>query len=291
MGEAAALVAAFTWSATSVAMTSLSARVSPTAISTVRLLAAALAVPLVLVFFGDVGELRDAPASAVIAMVGSGLLAYAAGDTLYIVALARLGIQRAFTVTMTGFIVLTVAGGIVLLDERFVWYQAVGAALVGAGIILIVRSRTEGQAGGRASAIGLAMVGGVAIMWSAATLWLADARNDLGAIEASAIRTPASAVGMLAFSLAFARPSLAAAVTDRGTLAALTVLGLVGTLFGSLLYVYAIGEAGAGRTSILNATSPLLALPLSIAFLKEKVTRRTLTGTVIAVLGIILVVL
>ncbi|MFN0094162.1 MAG: DMT family transporter [Dehalococcoidia bacterium] len=291
MGEAAALIAAFSWSASSVAMTSLAARVSPAAISTIRLLIASLAMPVILVAAGQTGDLADAPASAVWAMVGSGILAYAIGDTLYIAALARLGIQRAFTVTMTLFILLSVAGGILLLDERFRWYQVIGALLVGSGILFIVRSRTgASSAAPRLDRVGFLMVAGVGVTWAAATLWLADARAGLGAIPASAIRTPAGAVGMLAFMLVFQPADLKAAVTNRGVVVALASLGMLSTVFGSLLYVYAIGEAGAGRTTVLNATSPLLALPLSVIFLKERVTRRTIAGTALAVGGIVLVV-
>ncbi len=291
MGEAAALIAAFTWSATSVAMASLSARVTPAAISTVRLIIASLAIPVLLLLSGQTGDLAEAPASAVLAMIGSGILAYAIGDTLYIMALARLGVQRAFTITMTLFILLTIGGGILLLDEEVHWYQGAGAALVAAGILLIVRSRTGAQAAGGLDRTAYLMVVGVGVTWAAATLWLADARGDLGAIPASAIRTPAGAIGMVVFMAAFGRADLKAAVTHRPTLVALTVLGLVGTLFGSLLYVYAIGEAGAARTTILNASSPMLALPLSVLFLKEKVSRRTIGGTALSVAGIVLVIL
>jgi uncharacterized membrane protein len=42
---------------------------------------------------------------------------------------------------------------------------------------------------------------------------------------------------------------------------------------------------------VLSATSPLLAMPLSIIFLKERFTQRIGIGTVFCVAGIVLVVL
>jgi drug/metabolite transporter (DMT)-like permease len=68
----------------------------------------------------------------------------------------------------------------------------------------------------------------------------------------------------------------------------LAFAGVAGTGFGSLLYIYAIQEAGAGRTAVLSALSPLFALPLSAIFLKEPITRWVAVGTVIAVAGILL---
>jgi len=67
-------------------------------------------------------------------------------------------------------------------------------------------------------------------------------------------------------------------------------IGITGTLFGSLLYVYAVGEAGAARTSILNACAPLMAVPLSVLVLKERFTRLIGLGTLICVAGVVLVV-
>ena len=291
MGEAAALIAAFMWSATSVAMASLGLRVTPVAMSTLRLTVATLVLPLVLWVSGEGGEVLDADRMQVAALVGSGLLAYAVGDTIYIACLNKLGVQRAFTITMALFIALTVAGGVVLLDEELRWLQAVGAVLIAAGIFVLVRSRA-GPADGRrrADTIGYALVIVVGVFWAAATLWLAGGRGDMGSVSASAIRTPAGAGAMLGFALITAPRDLASPFRDRRLLLAVAAIGLVSTLFGSLLYVYAVGEAGASTTTILSATSPLLALPLAVIVLKEPFTRMAGLGTVICVAGIVCVV-
>ena len=129
------------------------------------------------------------------------------------------------------------------------------------------------------------------MFWAAATLWLAGQRGDLGSVAASAIRTPAGTAGMLAFALATAPRDLVVPFRTFNHIAAITVIGVVSTLFGSLLYVYAVGEAGAARTTILNAASPMMALPLSIIFLKEPFTRAVAIGTGVCVAGVVLVVL
>ena len=67
--------------------------------------------------------------------------------------------------------------------------------------------------------------------------------------------------------------------------------GVIGTGFGSLMYVYAVVHAGAARTAVLSATSPLLALPLSMIFLGERFTTRIGAGTALCVAGIVLVVI
>ena len=312
MGELAALLAAFTWSATSVALTSLSARTSPVVLSGLRLGFGALAMPPILWASGESSTIADAPLSTVAQVVASGALGYGLGDTLYILALNRLGMQRTFPVSMALYIGLTVVFGVLALDEPFSWGLPAGALLIGAGISLIVipaatpdrvpppavaapdpapvvvRSAPAYAPPGPA---GYALLGGVGITWAAATLWLAAASGDLGAIAAGTIRTPAGAVALLGFALAFQRPALAAPLRDPRRLGAIALAGFVGTTIGSLLYVYAVVTAGAARTAILSSTSPLLALPLSIAFLGERLTRRILAGTLLCVAGIVLVVL
>ncbi|MCC7366223.1 MAG: DMT family transporter [Dehalococcoidia bacterium] len=309
MGEAAALVAALTWSGTSVAMASIAVRTSPIVLSAIKLAAGSILLFVALVLLGDAGELTDATMSSVIAMLGSGLVAYALGDTIYIYTLGMLGVQRAFTVSMTLFISLTVLGGVVLLDEPFGPIQVVGTLLVGAGIWVIVRARAVTAAPGPApeSEIpmdrglvarlrsdqvvrGYAIIVVVGILWTIATLWLAHGRGDLGSVAAASLRTPAGAAGLVVFAVATMPRELIEPFSDRRRLAAIVALGVVGTAFGSLAYVYSIGEAGAARATILSSVSPLMALPLSVIFLKERLTGAMLLGTVICVIGIILVV-
>lgn len=309
MGELAALLAALTWSATSVALTSLSARTSPVVLSGLRLGFGALAMPFILLASGETGTIAQAPAATIIQVVASGALGYGLGDTLYIAALNRLGMQRTFPVSMALYIGLTVVFGVLLLGEPFTWGLPIGALLIGAGTWFIIAPAPPNEpapppspdAGPVALAppvrlpppglAGYALLGGVGVTWAAATLWLAAASGDLGAIAAGTIRTPAGAVALLGFAFAFQRPALLAPFRNRAHLGAIAAAGLVGTTIGSLLYVYAVVTAGAARTAILSSTSPLLALPLSIVFLGERLTRRILAGTLLCVAGIVLVVL
>jgi drug/metabolite transporter (DMT)-like permease len=64
---------------------------------------------------------------------------------------------------------------------------------------------------------------------------------------------------------------------------------LAGTGLGSLFFILAIQLAGAGRTAVLTSTAPLLALPFSMLWLRERPTRWTLAGTLLTTVGIGLV--
>lgn len=296
MGEAAALLAALTWSATSVAMTHIGARTSPIVLSGLRLLTGSILLALAVLVFGQQGEVTSASAVTILSMVGSGTLGFGVGDTVYIRALGELGVQRAVPVATTLFIALSVAGSVLLLDEPFGWLMAAGTVLIAAGIFLIVVSRPAAPPAS-VSAVrerhplgGYALVAVVGCCWAGATIWFAAGREELGAVAAASLRTPAAAVSLLAVA-AFARPSaLRAPFRDPRHIGAIVALGIVSAALGTLMYAYAIGEAGAARTTVLNSVSPLMALPLAVYFLGERLTPRVTAGAVLSVLGVILVV-
>jgi drug/metabolite transporter (DMT)-like permease len=313
MGEIAALISAVSWACTSVVLTSLSGRTPPVVISALRLSAATLVLPFILLASGQAHELGQASAWTIFSIAGSGLLGYGLGDTMYIRVLSLIGLQRAFPISSGLFISLTVAGGVIVLGESFTWGLPAGAALIAAGVYLIVipgkgdprqpvtvvavaepalasfeELPPRTQAGQPWLAYALLL--GVGVAWATATIWLAGGRGDLHAVSTSAIRAAAGALGLMLFGLTTQPAAMREPFRNRRKLGGIVLAGLMGTAFGSLMYVYAVEEAGAARTAVLNATAPLMGLPLSIIFLGEHFTRRIALGTTLCVAGIALVV-
>ena len=67
--------------------------------------------------------------------------------------------------------------------------------------------------------------------------------------------------------------------------------GFLGMSLGTLFYTYSIALIGASVAALLGSTAPLFALPISIFFLKEKYTGKSLLGALLTVLGVVLVVM
>jgi drug/metabolite transporter (DMT)-like permease len=320
VGALAALVSALLWAATSTALTALSARSSAVVLSGVRLGAATLCIPVVVLLAGGRDEFTGASASVLFALIASGAIGYGVGDTAYIRSLSLLGMQRVFPISIAGYITLTVLGGGIFLDEPLGLALILGSILIGLGVTLVVMSSSErplegipvsgpappaleafadlgvvAPAAGRRRRVsrdleGYAMLTIVSVTWAAATLWLAWAGNELGAVATWAVRTPIGAAGLIIVSLATRRGPLLALVRDRRQLGVIVVAGVVGTAIGSLCYVYSVVEIGAARAAVLSATSPLMALPLAILFLEERTTWQIGAGTAACVAGIVLVI-
>ena len=66
--------------------------------------------------------------------------------------------------------------------------------------------------------------------------------------------------------------------------------GLLGWGVAASLYSLAIKLAGPAKTSIVGATAPLFAIPLTMVFLHERPSRNTLLGTVLTIAGVICVI-
>jgi drug/metabolite transporter (DMT)-like permease len=139
------------------------------------------------------------------------------------------------------------------------------------------------------NAEGYGLLSGVAIAWAAATLLLAHAGSDTGAVGLWAIRTPVGAAGLILFALTTRRADLRRLLNDRTSLIVIATSGVIGTAVGSLCYVFAVVEIGAARAAVLSSTSPLMALPLALLFLDERINLRVVAGTLACVAGIALV--
>src|SRR5262245_37368976 len=117
MGEAAALASALCWAGTSVGMARLSARYGGAVLSGLRFLIASPFVIALMLVTGGVSELTAAEPQTIAVIALSALVGYGFGDTLYVRALPRMGIQRLAPTTTALFVAAGALGGVVLLGE------------------------------------------------------------------------------------------------------------------------------------------------------------------------------
>jgi len=63
------------------------------------------------------------------------------------------------------------------------------------------------------------------------------------------------------------------------------LLGCI-TGIGMIVWTLTVDYAGAARASLLNTAAPLIGVPLSALFLRERVTAKIAAGTLLSVVGI-----
>jgi len=292
MGEAAALASALTWAATSVTLARLGTRYPAPILSSLRLLAATPFLILLVVATGATSQLRDASWLVLMAMAGSGLVGYGLGDTTYIRSMGGVGMQRMAPPTTALWVALSAAGGIWLLDEPFSWGLIAGGVLVIVGTWFIVAQSAAAAATGPmrwGTPRSILAISAVALAWTVATLALAGGRGDLGAAAAGIVRIPAGGLAIGLVMSVTTRGAILRRLPQGRDLALIVAVGILGTGMGSVLYIFAVAEAGAARAVILNSISPLIALPLSMLVLRERPTGRIGIGTLLCVAGTFIV--
>jgi uncharacterized membrane protein len=128
-----------------------------------------------------------------------------------------------------------------------------------------------------------------AMTWGFTSVVLSLGLKDINPFVANSLRIPV--VAILSVLAGLQRGNWRQLRDMDWATARLVILaGITGWGIGGSFFVSALQLAGPTRVAIVGATSPLFAVPLSALFLHERPTRTTLAGTLLTVLGVVLVV-
>lgn len=294
LGVAVALAQAICWATTGVMLRRLSTQLDAFLLNGLRAgLSLLLTIPLI-ALTGHLGDYAMLSSKSVAFLLGSVIFGGVLGDGLYVISLKQLGIHRAFPIS-NSHPLFTVLLSALLLDEEITWAILFGMVLVIGGVYLVTRPgqptvRDAQEALPRPQLIaGAAAAVAAAICWALTTVMLSVGLRGVNPLVANSIRVPV--VLLLGLTIAARRGHLHQLremhwETFRWVLAA----GLLGWGIAASLYSLAIKLAGPAKTSIIGATAPLFAIPLTVMFLQEKPSRNTLFGTVLTIAGVICVI-
>ncbi|MGA2285782.1 MAG: DMT family transporter [Dehalococcoidia bacterium] len=294
-GEGKALLAAALWAIAGIVFAAQIRRVSPLALNFIRCLAATAFVCLLIPFTGASGEIRSASAATIVTMVATGVLSTAFGDSLFFFALPALGASLAVPVSSSVYPLLTLFIAAVALGEKITVTIVFGSLLVVLGIFLLLSQTRpavvaapvdERRRNAFDKRVAVLLLIAAAAFYTTSTVWLRVGTGNLGPTSAGVLRTGAAGV----FLLSTLRPLEGSPRFDFRSAAWVAVAGVIGLGLGSLFYIAAVEEAGAGKTAVLTSTMPLFNLPLAVLFLKERVTPRIILGTITCVAGISLII-
>ncbi len=291
VGAAAGLVGAMLYAVSVVIYRSQSENIHPIAVGSIKMWVSALFMTFIVLLPIGASPLMI-PFEAAVILAGSIVLGAVIGDTLYLVSQERIGISYAFPIAMT-FPVLTFVFAIVFLNEPVVVGRLVGAVIAVAGTIIISLEQASTEENGEPKTrdlLGFASAVVTTILYAIGAILIQVGLRDynVDAISGNFVRMIAGGFAFIPiFALAKHRGMK---IPSRRVAKTIAITGFFGMAIGALLYVYAIEQAGAAITSVVASTAPLFAVPLSIYYLNERPTKRTILGIVATVLGVILVV-
>lgn len=286
LGEVSALGAALTWAVSTLALKSLTYELRPLLINALRCAFATLFGLALFFTLGGLEQLAQLSWRPLGLFVASGVIGIAGSESLYIMVLARMDAARAYPISISGFAFFTFLLAALFLGEGLDWPMLLGSILVILGIFLLLSP--EGLSllrvrPGEGLALWLLLM--ASIGWAVAVVLVRLAVAEVGVIVGNAVRLPLATAMLLGISLPGGLRGMSWRSWGLVALAGMASYGL-----GSLLFLEAVKLSGAARATILSSTSPLFLAPLSLFFLRERITVPILLGTVLCVLGVALIV-
>jgi drug/metabolite transporter (DMT)-like permease len=291
LGILVGLICAMTWAGSSSLLKPLTAKLDPFALNGARTLVGGFSMFLLTLFVGHTGNYQTLTLPKMGFLFASVILGGGVGDVFYLLSLRRIGVARAFPIAST-YPALTLIFAALFLNDPITLGVIAGLVLVLGGIMLISRPKDDAPrkhaAAARADLGGVLMALVASAFWAAGGVLVAPGIQGLDPIMVASVRTPALSLVLLGIvTLRKTWPSFRTLTRREWVL--LVVTGFLGWGAGSVLFLWTVALTGAARAAILTSTAPLFALPLSVLFLKEKVTRVILAGTALTVVGVILV--
>jgi drug/metabolite transporter, DME family len=289
IGVLAALASAFLWATTTVMMRSQSSRVDPISLNAWRSVTSAIFFVVTLLVLGRVPQLMQVPGPSLLALCGSVMFGFLLGDTLFFKAMTMVGVSTALPISMTyPLYVLVIA--VTFLGETITWLTVFGTLLTIAGTVSVaVGAPSEQSRSPRDRNIGILLALCSSWCFAASTSILKLGVEDVDVIAAGVIRLSLTSLILLFARAFFVRAEPFIAYGAR-SLSIMSLASLVGSGLGTITYLVAVQQAGAAISSALATTAPLFATPLSVIFLRERLTRRNVLGMVLCMAGVWLVI-
>ncbi len=288
MGAIAALLSAFCWAVAAILFRRIGDRMTAVGINLTKGLVALFFIA-VLLLPGFYSGLATLDTNSLVALALSGIIGICFGDTLYFLALMRLGAKR--TLLLGSLIpVITALIAVVFLGEQMPVLAWLGMSLTIAGVTYVLwqrvsqKNRQQSREKYRSGLFfGLLFVVANAVGIIATKVGVAD----VPALEATFVRQVFAVAGLTFWGLMMR--DLLGWVTplrDGKLLKILFIASVIGAFLGTWLSIVALKYTYAAVAATLNSTSPLFILPLAAFWLKEHVSLREIVGALAAVIGI-----
>ena len=214
------------------------------------------------------------------------------GDGMYFYSQERIGVARAFPIAMS-YPLLVYLLAAMFLGEPVIPQRVVGAFIVVSGVIMIARAeRDETRINERWNKSDLER--GVVVAFLVLVCWAtSDVVFQFGLIgvapaEANFYRILAASlilVPIFLFSLRRRRM-----YPSRKTIVYVSLTGIVALGFSLIAYSFAMKFVGATVTSLIIASGPMFTAPLSVVYLNEDVNRNVAFGTLLTIIGVLMVI-
>jgi len=286
LGALSALSSAFMWAIAAILFAQLGQQLNARALNLGKGIVAAVCLFVLLI---AAGFNLSYEANTFWYLALSGLLGIAIGDTLYFLTLQRLGAKLTLLVG-TLIPVVTAISAVIFFHEHIKLLSAIGLSMTVLGVTYVLWFKVEKDGVNRAWIGGLVIALFYIMTESGGILLTKLGLDYYGSLEATFIRQIFGVAGLVFWGLS-ARSLLTdfkPVTNDKRLLLALIVTSFIGAFLGTWLSIVALELTYTAVAVSLNSTSPLFVLPIAYWLLGEKLTRNSVYGAIIAVLGVVI---
>jgi len=292
LGELAALFTAVLWAATGLMLKPISTRLNPFFANHVRVLASTLIYLPIVIATGGLSYLPQTSITSALFVVGGAVVGFVIAETFFLLGVRYIPLSQVYPISLCGFPIITLIIAAIFLGERLAPVALLGVALVlaglyltafpGQGILPKLSLVSPKERRGLVFTVLSFVFYGVSVNMT--TYGIRDMNLDL----ANFIRFAALTVILIPFTFRYWADALFRKL-EMKTIGLAALNGVIAIGLAGRILLFSLTESGAALTSVLTSTSPLFLLPMSVFFLKEKVTRKLAAGVIISVAGICLV--
>lgn len=289
IGSVIGLFTAFLWAVSTNIYKTQSKEATPLAISALKMWAAMSFMTFIVILPFRTTPFY-VPVESLIVLIASVSIGLVIGDLAYLTSQDRIGVSYAFPIANI-FPISTYIFAIFLVNETIIISRFLGIVISVGGVVLISRgqvtnNKEHNNTKFNTLGIGLALL--AAICWSLGSVLLQIGVQDIDPIDATFVRMLFG--GAIFVPLCLTAVKRGMPKPTRRAAKIVIAAGFLGMTMGTLLYTYTVKMIGASIASLLGSTSPLFAVPISIIFLKESVSRQSIVGVLLTVVGVILVI-
>ena len=294
LGEIAALLTAISWSFTAIFFTIAAKRIGALSVSKIRLYFASLMLLMAqLLLYGKFIPVQI-DSSRWLWLGISGIIGLVLGDSMLLQAFVLIGTRLSMLLLSLVPIISTILAWI-FLNEKLAPIEILAIILTVAGISWVILEKANSKNKSHKQKFKAGILFGLGGAFGQALGLIAAKKGmygDFSALTATLMRILAATAVFLLFS-AIKRITSSPTKIDRIKSSLLPILGgsFFGPFVGIWLSLIAIKYANIGVASTLMALPPIFLLPLTRWIFKEKVSWRSMVGTVIAVAGVAMIFL
>jgi drug/metabolite transporter (DMT)-like permease len=287
IGELSALAAALLWSFSSFLFTTASIRIGSIQLNISRMILAAILLVITILIFNIPYDINF---KQFYLLSISGFIGLVIGDTFLFKSFKEIGPRVSMLIMSSNPAIAAILAYIILGEVLSLW-SIFGIAITISGISLVIldkRAQAENKFPITRIGVFYGLMGaagqGIGLVFAK----MAFIEGDVHSLVATFVRIAAAVVIMLPAALAFKKYDnpFKLFARDKKALGMVALGSIIGPYLGITFSFLAIIYVQIGIASTIMATTPIIMLPLSWLFYKEKLTFRAVIGAIIAVFGV-----